>query len=63
MPHDKKVTGRKMVSIHNATNNLLELQLAKINKIRAKASKVELTRSELMAVAIENLTVTMGVDR
>lgn len=63
MPHDKKVTGRKMVSIHAATNNLLELQLAKINKLRAKASKVELTRSELIALAIENVTIEMGVSK
>lgn len=42
---------------------IAKMQTARINKERKKAKKEPLSQSQVIALAIENLTVTMGVER
>lgn len=51
------------VRMHEVTKAALDLMEARINKERKKAQKAPLTKAQVIAIAIENLTVTMGVER
>jgi len=51
------------VRLHPTTKSFLDLQKAKINKAREKAKKKPLTMDDIIAIAIENLTTEMGVNR
>lgn len=49
------------VRLHPQTKAFLDLQKAKINKARDKAKKKPLSFDDVIALAIENLTVDQGV--
>jgi hypothetical protein len=49
------------VRLHPQTKAFLDLQKEKINKARGKAKKKPLTMDDIIALAIENLTLDMGV--
>lgn len=42
---------------------MLKVQMAKINKERKKIKKEPLSLSQVTAVAAENLTIQMGIDK
>ena len=58
-----KKEGRLMMGIPALTANMLEIQRIKINKERAKLNKEPLTKVAIIALAIENLTIEMGVSK
>ncbi len=49
------------VRMHQVTKNSLDLMEARINKERKKNGKAPITKAQVIALAIENLTVEMGV--
>lgn len=49
------------VRLHPTTKAFLDLQQARINKARLKAKKKPLTMDDIIALAIENLTIEMGI--
>ena len=51
------------VRLQGPTKCYLDLQLARINKERNKKLKPSLTRGDLVALALEHLTVQQGVDK
>lgn len=51
------------VRMHEVTKKYLDLMELRINKDRKKAGKAPLTKAQVIALAIENLTVTMGLER
>jgi hypothetical protein len=55
------MTDRKMINLNPQTTLILENRLIAINKARLKAKKKTLNRNDVIALAIENLTVEMGV--
>lgn len=51
------------VRLHPTTKAFLDLQQAKINKAREKKNKKPLTMDDVIALAIENLTITQGAEK
>jgi len=53
------------VRLHPTTKAMLDLQKEKINKARSKAKppKKPLHMDDIVALAVENLTVDMGVEK
>lgn len=51
------------VRLHPTTKASLDLQKLKINKAREKKGKKPLTMDDIIALAIENLTVVQGVEK
>lgn len=49
------------VRLHPTTKAYLDLQKERINKARQKAKKKPLSFDDVIALAIENITVEMGV--
>jgi hypothetical protein len=52
-----------MVNLSPLTGAMLDERLARINKARATNSKSPLNRNDIIEIAIENLTIEMGVAR
>jgi len=63
MSRVKKIKPRKMVNLSPLTGAMLDERLARINKARATNSKSPLNRNDIIEIAIENLTIEMGVAR
>lgn len=57
------MTDRKMINLNPKTTLMLENRLLLINKARLKAKKKTLNRNDIIELAIENLTIEMGVSR
>lgn len=57
----KKEPQRSLVSLQTVTKKALESKLDSINKARKRAKKTKLTRGDIIALAIENLTIETGV--
>lgn len=55
------MTERKMINLNPTTTLMLENRLLLINKARLKAKKKTLNRNDLIELAIENLTIEMGL--
>lgn len=60
MAEEKK---RKMVNLNPYTASLFDGKLKRINNARARKNKAPLTNTDFVELAIENLTVQMGVER
>lgn len=63
MKHEKGKKDRKMVNLSSYGAALLGDRKARIDKQRAKIGKPEITYSALVEVALENLTIEMGVNK
>jgi hypothetical protein len=57
----KEEPQRSLVSLQTVTKKALESKLDSINKGRKRAKKTKLTRGDIIALAIENLTIEQGV--
>lgn len=51
------------VRLHPITKELLDAKKAKINKAREKAKKKPLTMDDIVALAVENLPIDIGVGK
>jgi len=51
------------VRLHPTTKAFLDIQQHKINKAREKKNKKPLTMDDVIALAIENLTIAQGVEK
>lgn len=56
-----KVDGTQMVKLPEVTKAMLDLNLAKINKVRKEKLKPPITRGDLIAYAVERITVEDGL--
>lgn len=63
MAHVKKPEARRMVNLSPYANALLNDRKARIDKHRQKIGKPEITYTALIELAIENLTIEMGVSK
>lgn len=51
------------VRMHEVTKKYLDLMELRINKERKKAGKAPITKAQIIGLAIENLTIEMGVSK
>lgn len=63
MAHIKKLETRKTVNLSPVVGAMLEDRVSRINKARDKAGKSKLNRNDIIELAIENLTIEMGVSK
>lgn len=61
MAHVKKPETRKMVNLSPYATALLNDRKARIDKQRGKIGKPDITYTALIELAIENLTIEMGI--
>jgi ABC-type uncharacterized transport system permease subunit len=63
MKREKKIKPRKMVNMSPYASSLLENRKLMIDKLRLKEGKPEITYTALLEVAIENMSIEMGVKK
>ena len=54
---------RRMISLNPVADAMLTNRMAMINKAREKKSKKILNRNDVIACAIENLTIAQGLEK